>query len=382
MLSSLILLVFIASRRDIATIKQGMYDFRWPIFASIGFVGWVCIATYLNPKNPLSGFFHNPFGYFFWIIGPFLFFLIYRHDLSETEWNRISKILAIVGFIWGICSVSQAIWGWRILGNQFIFEPHFRPRGFYSHPLTLAYAAFLLWPLAINWLFRSFQKHWAWLFAIGILASVWFTRSRTIQAAAFAIFAWNGFFSLKGQLRKVVLASGVVFVISLVVIPNACTRKFVNTFSQVGVDKHSEYPDDRLAFWHVHWNMVKERPITGHGFTLDTAYRLPYYNEIGLAGFSKPYEAHNMFLQILANGGLVGFCTFLIWFLWFLRFALKQEDPFVRKVGWQTFAGFGLVGLTQNAFQDSSVRMVLTLFCAGFLLASSSPMVLKKLPHS
>lgn len=382
MLCSIFLVITVASRRDVCAIKHGIYKLRWPVLASIGFVGWICIATYLNPKNPLSGFYHNPCGYFFWILAPLLFYLNYRQGLSEIEWFRASRILAIVGFLWGVCSVSQALWGWRILGNQFIFEPHFRPRGFYSHPLTLAYAAFILWPLAINWLFRSINRYWAWLFAIGVLASVWFTRSRTIQAAAFLIFAWNGFFSLKGQMRRVVLALGVTFIASIVLVPNQCTQKFVNTFSQIGVDKHSNYPDDRLAFWHVHWNMVKERPVLGHGFTLDTAYRLPYYKKVGLDDFSKPYEAHNMFLQILANGGLLGLSGFLIWYFWFLWFALKQQDPLLRKIGWQTLIGFALVGLTQNAFQDSSVRMVLTLFCAGFLLASFSPNLSKTSPHS
>ena len=168
------------------------------------------------------------------------------------------------------------------------------------------------------------------------------------------------------------LGLGVVFVSAVIVVPNACTQKFVNTFSQVGVDKHSDYPDDRFAFWHVHWNMVKERPLTGHGFTLDTSYRLPYYQAIGLKDFSKPYEAHNMFLQILANGGLIALAWFLVWLSWYIWYALKQSNPLLRAVGRQTFASFSLVGLTQNAFQDSSVRMVLTLFCAGFLLASRS----------
>lgn len=346
--------------------------YRWPLLASTGLVGWICLATYLNPQNPLTGYFHNPFGYIHWILGPCLCLISYKEGFEKAQWDRLAKILAIVGFVWGVCCFTQALWGWRVLGNQVIFEQHFRPRGFYSHPLTLAYAAFILWPLAINWLFRSISNKWAWLFAIGILACVWFTRSRTIQFVALAIFAWNGFFSLQGKLRKVVLSFGILFLSAIVVVPNACTQKFLDTFSQTGVDKHSDYPDDRLAFWHVHWNMVKERPIVGHGFTLDTAYRLPYYKEVGLGDFNKPYEAHNMFLQLLANGGLIGLSFFLLWLFWFFSYSFRQTNQFIKKVGWQTFAGFALVGLTQNAFQDSSVRIVLTLFCAGLLVAGFS----------
>ena len=381
-ISCAILMVNIAYNRDNLDIKRGIFAFNWPIFASIALVVWVCLATYLNPKNPLTGFFHNPFGYSYWVLMPYLFFFCYKDGLSKPEWYRVSKVLASVGLLWGVCSLTQAVWGWRILGNQFIFEQHFRPRGFYSHPLTLAYAAFILWPLAINWLFKSIRDYWPWIFAIGILACVWFTRSRTIQLAAFGIFAWNGFFSLKGKLRRFVLGLGLTFVSAVIIVPNACTQKFVKTFSKVGVDKHSDYPDDRLAFWHVHWNMVKERPITGHGFTLDTAYRLPYYKEIGLEGFSKPYEAHNMFLQLLANGGVVGLTCFLIWLFWYIWFAFKQSSSFIRQVGWQTFSSFALVGLTQNAFQDSSVRMVLSLFCAGFLVACASSNATENSPHS
>ena len=117
--------------------------------------------------------------------------------------------------------------------------------------------------------------------------------------------------------------------------------------------------------------MVEERPLLGHGINLDATYRTPYYNRIGLADFSKKYEAHNMFLQTLSEGGAIGLTFFILWFAWHLRLAWRVDH---RNGGppifTATFAAFLLAGLSQNSFQDGEVRLGLTIATAALWLVA------------
>jgi O-antigen ligase len=115
--------------------------------------------------------------------------------------------------------------------------------------------------------------------------------------------------------------------------------------------------------------MFQEKPILGHGDHLNTAYRKPYYARLGMVDFVRTYEAHNMYIQIAVNAGLIGLILFLSWWLWHLRFACnligKSEDA---EVIFQTLVFWMLASLTQNSFQDSEPRYALTLLVSSLYL--------------
>jgi O-antigen ligase len=142
--------------------------------------------------------------------------------------------------------------------------------------------------------------------------------------------------------------------------PNRVSQKIAATLSDQGEDRQSEYPDDRLAFWHVHWEMIKEKPILGHGVDTDTSYRTPYYARLGLSEFKKKYEAHNTYLQIMTNGGIVALALFVLWLAWHIKATLELKDPWQRMAFLLCFTGFIIGSLTQNTFQDAEVRHALT----------------------
>jgi len=344
-----------------------------PLLASSGLIIWIGIATFLNPGNPASEHILKfPPGYFIFCFFPPLFVFVYGH-FSSDEWKKFLKLASIMAFLWGLIALSQALFGWRVQGSSFILEEARRPRGLYSHPLTLAYAAFFLWPLSVRLLFRNAKNIHSWLMFVGIAVILLFTQSRTIQAFSGALLFLNLFLYLKGRTRTILLATLAFTGILVLATPNPVSSKFIDTFSAKGVDLHSDYPDDRIAFWHAHWLMVKERPVTGHGFQLNTQYRKPYYEQLGLAEFKKQYEAHNMFLQFLSNGGIIALLLFGYWCFWLLRKIYHcRENSFFRNVALQTFSGFMITGLTQNSFQDASVRIILSIFVACCWLSFSA----------
>ena len=150
---------------------------------------------------------------------------------------------------------------------------------------------------------------------------------------------------------------------------NPVSVRIYATFTDEGLGRYAkDYPDDRLAFWHAHWEMIKERPLMGHGMHLGTEYRTPYYESIGLGDFIKKYEAHNQYIQVTTNGGFVGLCLFLTWLGWYLIKAWSlQKKSLTMMIVFQSLAGISFAGLSQNAFQDSEVRFAMLLMITIFL---------------
>ena len=365
------------AKSGLTLIDQKQY---WLVSLMTGFILWTCIATWLNPGSTVTNIFKFPPGYLLICFGPFLISNVYG-QFSPSEWKKFARLTGVIVFIWGLVAISQYLFSWRVQGSRFIIEEANRPRGFYSHPLTFAYASFFFWPLSVLLTIKNSRNITSWLLFSGSGLCILLTQSRTIQAVAAMILLWNLWTHLKGKMRAALLLVLLAGSFSMFFVPNPVSEKFINTFNSKGVDLHSQYPDDRLAFWHVHWMIGQERPITGHGFQLNMAYRLPYYEKIGLEGFVKPYEAHNMYLQIWCNSGLIGLILFLIWVLWQLHLFYKTDrhPSWFRHISIQTLSGFLLVSLTQNAFQDASVRMILTMFLSAcWLVVFARPIE----PHS
>jgi O-antigen ligase len=160
----------------------------------------------------------------------------------------------------------------------------------------------------------------------------------------------------------VVLLGGVLVAVT----DNPIRQRFQEVVDRT--DVQTDYADDRLAFWQVNLLMWKERPLLGHGEGLGTEYRRPFYVQAGLGHLEKLYEAHNMYLQIAVNGGLVCLGIFLAWFAWYLGKSWRDRRSLGGAMALQALAVFALGALTQNAFQDSEVRYTLSLLCTAVWL--------------
>jgi len=165
---------------------------------------------------------------------------------------------------------------------------------------------------------------------------------------------------LSGRIRLLLLFGTLASGTLMMATDNPMSHRFSVLFSEQNPDQFSSYPDDRLAFWHAHAEMIKDRPILGHGVHLNHEYRKPYYERIGLADFPKKYEAHNQFIQAWTEGGLLALFCFIGWLLslalWIKR---DMSAPLFKRMALQTLLVFVIGGLTQNAFFDSEVRTVL-----------------------
>ena len=334
------------------------------------FIIWNVVATLLNPANPTSKWMVFPFGYLSFMFLPLLLAKSYGAMTNETL-ERVESLFAAICVVWALITLSQQFVGWRVLGYQLVYDQD-RPHGLFSHPLTLAYSAFAFWPLAMWRVIHHPRRLAPWITAAAISMLIYLSMSRTVQFVAIGSLLLAIGTKLRGRSLVAALALAVLIGGAVALTPNTISQRFAATFSQQGVDRYSNYPDDRLAFWHVHWLMVKERPLLGHGVDLDLHYRNPYYARIGMEDMPKKYEAHNEFLQVAAEGGIIGLLFFLAWWgylAYIATFRLPKGE--LRTIVLWTIIAFALASITQNSFQDGDVRMAISLLFGGALAAIS-----------
>jgi len=64
---------------------------------------------------------------------------------------------------------------------------------------------------------------------------------------------------------------------------------------------------DRLVMWQAAWKMIQDRPVLGHGVNTFMSRYLDYW----VGGERMPRYAHNCYLQVAAETGMLGLAAFL-----------------------------------------------------------------------
>lgn len=330
---------------------------RWAWLSMLAFLSWNVISSALNTDNVVAEKTAYFIGYAPILVLPWLAGSL--PALSADQKKRLENVAAIIVLIWGLLALSQTLWPWRWVGAMPMPGGIPRAQGFYSHPLTLAYAALLIWPFAVIRVLQKPRIMQSWMLALGTLLMLIYSMSRTAQALAGFFLLLNVFLRFSGQRRWQILGLCALLGLGLGLTRNPVSIRFQHLIHGTEANTHfSDYPDDRLAFWHAHLLMIQERPILGHGVHLGLAFRHPYYVRLGLGDFPKQYQAHNQYLQMATEGGLIALLCFVAWLGFQLRAVRDPQLPetlrtAVRQVLWIFILG----GLTQNAFYDADVRM-------------------------
>jgi O-antigen ligase len=362
-----LILIFLS----IPLIQKGHRSFKGTgalLASSLTFIVILTLASLINPLIPLGESFKG-LRFVFWALIPCLMGA-WAPFLPLKFMDSLKKTLALVLLFWGGLALSQNIWDWKFVGME-IVQAHEggRAHGLYSHPLSLAYAALLLFPLCTNWCFRYPRELLAWVAFLGCGTLVSFSESRTVQIGVLGFLAYKLLTAAKNKFFALGLVTAFGFFAWNT--DSKLKSKLQETFSSKGHDKLTDYPDDRVAFWHAHAMMFLEKPILGHGGRIRDSYRKPYYEKIGLTDFKKNFHSHNTFLQILVEGGILGLIAFLGWAFALLRLSwVFPRGHLARETLSHTLILFGLASLLQNSFQDASTRMVLTFLTGFFVLVA------------
>lgn len=305
-----------------------------------------------------------------WVITPTLLVKTLGNTWSQRR-LEVFRIGSIVILIWGGIALSQILWPWKLSSIGIVADVG-RSRGWYSHPLTLAYAALWLLPWSVILGLTRFKLRTVQGLGLGVALLILCSMSRIVQliAVVFFLIAVARLLSRRQALGAVL--GGVLFVSSLLITDNPISHRIHQSARGEIDERGSGYADDRLAFWHVHWLMFLDHPVLGHGGNkVGTSERLPYYERIGLGDFKKPFEAHNELLQILVEQGMVGLVAWLVWLTNLIRYVYLSFSGVSRFAWISTIIAMLVGGLSQNWFHDSEVRFGLILAITMIILEAN-----------
>lgn len=245
-------------------------------------------------------------------------------------------------------------------------------------PNDLALVAVIA-PLSALLAFRSAARApWLSLFVVAILSAGWVTMviyQSGIAAMAMALTLFALLACWRWRLALISLAAVSALALAIDALMGwpllAKYLKFIN------------HLDARTGLWVAAWLMFVDAPLLGHGPNTFGSIYLVYLQQATLpewiaTDFRHTPWPHNLFLELLAERGLVGFSAFM--FLFFMAFSklyrlVKRSDTALRQ--WAialscSGIGFCFTALFELSFKRLWVLLVVFLFL-GIITAIDSP---------
>ncbi|MCI0665093.1 MAG: O-antigen ligase family protein [Acidobacteria bacterium] len=184
-----------------------------------------------------------------------------------------------------------------------------------------------------------------------------------ISAMGFRHYKTTGLADRPGNPRMVTSIAAVVVILAAIVIgviwigPEPVINR-IATGNPDGSDQsntHSFY-SVRGAIWEDTWTMIRHNPLTGVGLgAYETAYPI-YARDNGVQGITA--AAHNDYLQVLADAGVIG-AAVVLWFIIVLFRAIargiRSPDPLVAAIA--LGGGAGLFGLLVHSLFDFNLHL-------------------------
>ncbi len=360
--------------RSVWATNEGQPILR-PLLAFAAICAWsVSFSNY--PLTSLEGLIYKTFEYI-------LFFLILADVSNHPETaKRVVQLLLVASLFVVAHGLIQE---WAILhfsgpgvpldpirGKPLIYE---RMVGPYSNPIDMAtflmVVSLAIIPSLMHQPLRRQAAGWPlWLMLIG---SISWTESKGAMLGLASGILFLLLLNFKN--KRMWLIAGTSLVVSLFVF---VVFKQKNLLKTIGfADPGSQ---ERIIMWAAALEMIKARPITGHGLNTFMANYMSY-----VSGPNQgPAYAHNCFFQIAAETGVISLFCFLLFLVRLFRECLKS----LRKHLLDTETGLPLMGLlsgllaflVQSAFDTNlySLRQAVLFWCLAGIIFGSSQFLLKK----
>ena len=288
-------------------------------------------------------------------MGLLFFFGVQAAEGSLDARRRLSALWLFVFGALGIQGLYQAVMGEALLSNQQLYAG--RIRSGLPHPNDIALVPLVL-PLVI-WGVRASERPWMKLLGVlGLalgLVSVLLSSSRNALIGVAVGFCVLTLFSRRRRLWWI--GGGVAVLIGLVwvgVQPESALNRLI--------DPEILQRDGRIGLWLSAFEIFESHPLTGAGpFLFDRLY-VAYLDSATLPAGYQPEQGylpwvHNLYLEALAERGLIGLMTLGILIAAALRRVgqglratpgAEVERHFAQALGacWAVFLVMGLLDMT------------------------------------
>ncbi|MDD5422921.1 MAG: O-antigen ligase family protein [Candidatus Omnitrophica bacterium] len=237
--------------------------------------------------------------------------------------------------------------GYMPIMNVDVASNYFKgfPTASFPYPNDLAawilLAIFPVVCVAIFGLKKTKARYAAWLISIGLFVLFFLTKARG---------AWIG---LGLSTVYIAVSKNKIWLIAILVLMLAVPFLFrmemaQHIFSRVSVD-------DRIGMWKTGWQIFTEHPVTGNG--LNTFFRnFQKYRNDADKGMKGSY-AHNCYLQMAADTGIIGLGGFLFliaaYFLSVIKSLRKIRDDLYQSVLWGL--SIGIFAFLVHSFFDTNL---------------------------
>jgi O-antigen ligase len=285
----------------------------------------------------------NIFGRLSLLIFPLILFKPGARIKSNTL--NLLRVFAISTLFYVIsCFVYALYRSLYFINGGLSFNPHptyafwinyfFGPDLAYSiHPSYLAmYVLISVFISLESWYDKSMKKRFRiWWLIIGssLFISIYFISSRAGILAAIVTISFYAIIKIinRKKSRIIWMSMIIILVLSLPLIRN---NDRVNLLLQ-GFSKENGYElrrqDERLIVWKSAMEIIKNHPIFGVGIGDVRTELVKEYIRIGEDKLEKErLNAHNQFLEVLLEEGLVGFSFFLLVFGSLIFIAINEKN--------------------------------------------------------
>jgi len=269
------------------------------------------------------------------LAGPLLYFVITNSINDERQINRILDILLIVGSLFGIYGIFQyngidfSFWA-RNIGRQQVF-------GLFGNVNYFAEFLIVPLPIAVSLFFASRNKFKKILLLIATLAMgtsliATFTRGSYLSFGVSLIFMFflllisRGKNFIKNNKKIFIILVAIIIITFLFVVPTPLNKSGtviskINSRISVTQLTQSSSIKRRIAIWKFTVLMIKDHPLLGSGIGTYKYNTLRYQAEFFAQGENRslyPHgfadKAHNEYLQLWAELGIIGLGIF-IWLI-------------------------------------------------------------------
>jgi tetratricopeptide (TPR) repeat protein len=282
------------------------------------------------------------------LAGPFLYFITINNINNEKQINTILNTVIILGSLFGIYGILQ------YLGIDFSFWGHNVGRqvvaGLFGNVNYFAEYLIAILPLAVSLFFITSIKSnrsKKILLLIGILAMggsllLTFTRGSYLAFGVSLIFMLLLFVICRGKVfirenRKIfiLILAAIILAAFLFAIPNPLNKpgtyiSKIKARTSITALKEGYSSKRRMATWKFTWMMITDRPILGSGvgtFKYNTlSYQAKFFsqgNNRSLYPYGIAFNAHNEYLEVWAELGIIGLGIFLWMVIGYFYYGLK-----------------------------------------------------------
>ncbi len=291
-----------------------------------------------------------------------------------VPWRRLLTVSFVASVLTSLTVVFSK-WG---LQGFFLNQSIPRPGGTFGNASFVgAYLLFNVFLGAALWREARASARRIWI-GVGVLVVTFgILLTQTIGiilglvGGAFVLLFWLGIES-RGPARRTVLALVVIGVVvaSLFVATrkNSVWQKVPGLSRVATISRSQSDVQDRLLAWRAGWEGFKDRPLLGWGWENgNIPFNTHYDPKLLVTSFEGTYfdKPHNVFLEQLETGGILGFVSYLgLFVMWGYELWRSRRGKFASIV---PFLGAGMVAyLLENtiSFDTIGTYLMLAVFFA------------------